>query len=249
MKIFVTLTSGCFLSVAGFYLLLNKKFKKHPYPMIGMACLFQAAYFFSYFDIFSICEYGLIEGLGYNLGLWKMMSSQGIIEGFSAWSNYGKWKEEYFTPEDSYRIFVNYIISWKVKVITLTYLHLCSNSILFIDLFLTLKNPFYPRQKRVIKYKIFLFIVFIFSVSNIWISIRNNNTSINLYDNVRQDQAIKIFLIYTYVMISTTFIPTVLVIFRLCKRGTSRELRQKVIKRHISFFIVYLICLVQVLED
>jgi hypothetical protein len=46
-----------------------------------------------------------------------------------------------------------------------------------------------------------------------------------------------------------TIISTCLVIHRLCKRGTSRELRKKVIRRHITFFLVYLICIVQNFED
>jgi hypothetical protein len=124
----------------------------------------------------------MIEGLGYNLGLWKVMSSQGIFQGFLIWINYVRWKDEYFTPEESYAIFKQYIINWKVMVIVLTYLHLCANSILFIDLYLTLKNPFYPRHKRVIKYKIFLFTVFFCSMFNILWSIFRNRTSINLYD-------------------------------------------------------------------
>jgi hypothetical protein len=46
-----------------------------------------------------------------------------------------------------------------------------------------------------------------------------------------------------------TLIPSILVIKRLCKKGTSREVRMKVIKRHISFLVIYLICIVQVIED
>ena len=33
------------------------------------------------------------------------------------------------------------------------------NCILFIDLYLTLSNPFYPRKKRVIYYYLFTFVV------------------------------------------------------------------------------------------
>ena len=39
--------SGITLMIAGFFILLNKKFKKHPYPLIGLALLFEASYFFS----------------------------------------------------------------------------------------------------------------------------------------------------------------------------------------------------------
>ena len=69
-----------------------------------------------------------------------------------------------FTPELRYTIFKQFIISWKVMVITFTYLHLGANGVIFIDLYLTLRNPFYPRKKRVWKYRIFLLMVLAFSL-------------------------------------------------------------------------------------
>ena len=69
-KVLVGATSGFFLAVTGFYLILNKNFRDHPYPMIGTACLFQAAYFFSYLDIFVVCKLNLIEFHAYSIGFW-----------------------------------------------------------------------------------------------------------------------------------------------------------------------------------
>jgi hypothetical protein len=47
--------SAMFLAFTGFYFLLRKKFNKHPYQLFGWACLFHAAYFASYFEIFFVC--------------------------------------------------------------------------------------------------------------------------------------------------------------------------------------------------
>ena len=87
-----------------------------------------------------------------------------------------------FTPETKYLIFKQFIISWKVMVITFTYLHLGANSVIFIDLYLTLKNPFYPRKKRVWKYRIFLLMILVFALINMLKSIFTYQTSLNLYD-------------------------------------------------------------------
>ena len=61
-------------------------------------------------------------------------------------------------------------------------MHLAANSIIFIDLYLTLKNPFYPREKRVSKYNAFLLVVFVFSAINIIVSIIADGTNLNMYD-------------------------------------------------------------------
>lgn len=40
-------TSGLMLSFVGFYMLLSKKFKQHPYPIIGIASLIHGGFYFS----------------------------------------------------------------------------------------------------------------------------------------------------------------------------------------------------------
>ena len=180
-KVLIGLTSGLFLAFTGFYLILNKNFRHHPYPMIGTACLFQAAYFFSYFDIFVVCKSNLIEYHAYNIGIWTSIKESGPY-GVIEWLNYSSWMAANFTPEIKYLIFKQFIISWKVMVITFTYLHLGANSVIFIDLYLTLRNPFYPRKKRVWKYRIFLLMILIFALINMLKSIFTYQTSLNLYD-------------------------------------------------------------------
>jgi len=130
-----------------------------------------------------------------------------------------------------------------------TYMHLAANSIIFIDLYLTLKNPFYPREKRVSRYNLFLLVVFIFSAINIIYSIVTAGTNLNLYDKTRQSTSIVLFVLFTSVLYLFTVVPTLLVIFKLCRKGTSKKLRAKVIRRHLIFFSIYILSILAVLED
>lgn len=128
-------------------------------------------------------------------------------------------------------------------------MHLAANSIIFIDLYLTLKNPFYPREKRVFSYKIFLLVVFLFSGTNILYSIIYEGTNLNLYDKDRQSGAIFYFILYTSILTSFTIVPTILVIFKLCRKGTSKDLRAMVIRRHIIFFSIYILLILSVVDE
>ena len=47
--------SGWSLGLLGLYLWTSKKFKRHPYPIIAMACLFQGIYFTNYYSIVEVC--------------------------------------------------------------------------------------------------------------------------------------------------------------------------------------------------
>ena len=164
------------------------------------------------------------------------------------WSSYTFFEND-FSSKDSYYYYRYQLITWKVATIISTYMHLAANSIIFIDLYLTLKNPFYPREKRVSKYNIFLLVVFIFSAINILYSIGNKGTNLNLYDKSRQTIAISIFGLYTLVLFLFTVVPTLLVIFKLCRKGTSKKLRAKVIRRHLIFFSIYILSILAVFED
>jgi len=143
-----------------------------------------------------------------------------------------------------FRIFRFFIISWKTIVIVSTYLYIVANSIVFVDLYLTLRNPFYPRKKRVIRYKIFLLLIMGITLGlQLW-SILKNQTSINLYDVNRQSEIIDKFKNLAIFLLIITLVATFLVIIRLGKNGTSHELRILVLKRHITFLFVFIICLI-----
>ena len=87
--------------------------------------------------------------------------------------------------EDKFNWFRRLLISWKVTTILSTYLGIVVNSIIFIDLFLTLNNPFFPRKKRMIKYRLIVMTVVLAISVTLTYSIINDGTSVNLYDYKR----------------------------------------------------------------
>ena len=107
---------------------------------------------------------------------------------------------------------------------SLMFTFLAAYSVVFIDLYLTLKNPFYPRGKRVIWYKIYLILCFLVGLTMI---IKN------------PDSYVKITLTIYISLYVMTLIPAFLVVVRLCKKGTSKQLRKLVVRRHLIFFAIY----------
>jgi hypothetical protein len=125
-------------------------------------------------------------------------------------------------------------------------LNILVNSFIFIDLFLTINNPFYPRFKRVRWYAIILLgsTIGLFSCLNK--SIKDNGTSIALYDRDAQGLLINILQILTICSIVISFVPFLLVLVRLRKKGTSKDLRNKVFRRHVISFLLFLSIILRV---
>ena len=96
-----------------------------------------------------------------------------------------------------------------------------TNCLINIDLYLTLKNPFYPREKRVLKYYIILIATLVYSVVS------------EVYP--RNETFFKWYIVFLF---SIIFIPGILVIAKLCRKGTSKELRHLVIRRHLIFVAI-----------
>ena len=65
MLLFITkvMSSGA-LALVGSFILLNKKFDKHPYPLMGWACLAQAIFYYN------LCEVQIF----YNCKLYKIVT-------------------------------------------------------------------------------------------------------------------------------------------------------------------------------
>ena len=74
---------------------------------------------------------------------------------------------------------------WKPLVIVAQFLNMSLNTIVFIDLFLTMRNPFYPRKKRNPLYKIFaMFIMVLVATIIVYGRITRGKSTLNLYDNL-----------------------------------------------------------------
>ena len=111
------------------------------------------------------------------------------------------------------------------------------NSVLFIDLYLSIKNPFISRSSRI---KFYQFGCIVICLGQIYITIKNPLT---LYINDAMDRAVNYF---SYVMSVMTILPFFLVMIRLLKKGTSEKLKRLVIKRHAIYFLAYFVYLFDV---
>jgi hypothetical protein len=80
-----------------------------------------------------------------------------------------------------YKIFETVYYSWKLLTTVSAYLTLAANSLVFIDLYLTIRNPFYPRKKRFQKYLIILGSMTLFFTTILFLSIKNEGTDLFLY--------------------------------------------------------------------
>lgn len=114
-------------------------------------------------------------------------------------------------------------------------MNLFFNSIVFIDLYLTLKHPFYPRESRAKYYWASGFvIIFLFMISY------------NIFDPKGPGFNYKQRWIYEYIglfLTLSTILVTFLIVSRLRIEGTSRDLKSKVLKRHLAYFGLYILCL------
>lgn len=80
-----------------------------------------------------------------------------------------------------YKIFETVYYSWKLLTTISAYMTLASNSLVFIDLYLTIRNPFYPRKKRFHRYMIILGSMTLFFSSLLLFSISKEGTDLFLY--------------------------------------------------------------------
>jgi hypothetical protein len=165
-----------------------------------------------------------------------------LIPGLSDWIKNGTYgmNEE----ENLYQVFKLGYLSYRMQAVVFVYLSTMTSSIIFIDLYLTLINPFHPREKRVIFYQVFIFIIgLLVFIDNCSYFIAENIKSPRLFDS---ESISNVLFEYLFVW---TIIPSILILLRLCRRGTSKELRILVIKRHIFYSFIFLLCLFNVIDD
>lgn len=144
----------------------------------------------------------------------------------------------------------NLIMLWKINFLVNRVLMLALNMFMFFDLYFILKNPFYPRQRRAKWYYLLTsLIVLSFGMFTVY-SVYFKQTGVNLLD-FEPDYTIYVFTLKAYLII-TTFITTIfalLIIFRLQKPGTSKDLRRKVLSRHILYYFLCMLIIVNYAFD
>ena len=105
---------------------------------------------------------------------------------------------------------------------------------IFLDLYLTLYNPFYPRESRVWKYYVTLIFSSFFVLGYI------------VYQIISGLEITKYFETgyVAWILFAPPFLVSIissfLVLLRLCKRGTSKKLRIIVFRRHLIYMMLYI---------
>lgn len=153
--------SGLSLMFMGLYLLLGTNFKKHPYPLLAWACIFESALFFNWSQKLAVIQFKLHKILAVSL-------YGGDLSDFRI----------------TYECLKKLILCWKVLFATLLQLNIVTNGLIYIDLYLTLKNPFYPRSRRAKKYYIIMLSVFLVSSSISYYTYTNNTFTLKVYDKL-----------------------------------------------------------------
>ena len=110
-----------------------------------------------------------------------------------------------------------------------------SNALLFLDLYLTLKYPFHPRESR--KWTYFPILAFLLALGFPFIFI----DPIGTLDDVANHVIDHLIVGLIYISSVTSIISSVLVAKRLSKKGTSKNLRWLVFKRHLIYIILYMV--------
>lgn len=143
-----------------------------------------------------------------------------------------------------------YIGFWKVLFYVGTLLQIGLNSMIYIDLWLTLRNPFYPRRKRNKYYNTAIFAILTYITVILVSNQRTKGTTLDLYDFKNDDEffvfGYKSFFVFLLLLV---FLPMIRIIVILCRKGTSKDLRYKVLKYQIVYFWLYIITLISASHD
>ena len=79
-QVFLESLSGILLSLVGFYMMLGTKFKQHPYPLIGFACLVHGGYYFSQVQFLTVCYFNVFNRVEYRRGIFDSIYTSGLLQ-------------------------------------------------------------------------------------------------------------------------------------------------------------------------
>ena len=141
----------------GFFLLVNKKFKGvHPYGLYAGACLSQALVHFNAYNFKITCDM-MPKMLLWSTGLIPTILDRiGTSDGFLSWFNFEEWIQVNTSTKMQFRASNVLLYDWSGLKVMFLNINIILNSLVFVDLFLTIRNPFYPRKRRMTTY---LFVV------------------------------------------------------------------------------------------
>lgn len=146
------------------------------------------------------------------------------------------------SQESLYNTVVLYIGFWKVLFYVGTMLSIGLNSMIFIDLWLTLRNPFYPRRKRNKYYNMAIIGIIAYLCTIMITNQRQKGTTLDLYDFKNDDNFFVLgYKSFFIVLLVCVCFPMIMIIWILCRRGTSRDLRLKIFKYQVIYFFLFLL--------
>lgn len=85
-------------------------------------------------------------------------------------------------PENELHLYHLLAINRHVLCHVALYMTITGHTLIFVDLFLSLRNPFYPRQKRWTRYKLILFGVFLGFLVTTIIKVNHTDVGLKLYN-------------------------------------------------------------------
>jgi hypothetical protein len=132
------------------------------------------------------------------------------------------------------------LASYKIIFATFLLMSIVTNGLMYIDLYLTLRNPFYPRSRRAKKYFFILFIMLVLSLSVSSYTYSTQTFTLLVYDNNLYPLSLFMRVTIISFLISTVYVIP-MIIWRLCQPGTSRSLRNKVIQRYLVYLLIFLL--------
>jgi len=186
--------------------LWNEKLNTHPYKLISLIALIDATYFLIYNTIENICNFKLYTIFAYTV-LWDGSESR---------------------QKESLIFLIN------ISILLFRFLFMLSfllNSFLCLDLYLTVKNPFYPAHRRMKFYILYSVIVTLPTVFwELW-KFGEEGASAETAEEVTMLIAFVIF-------VTVAIITTVFASKRILRPGVSQEVRSTVISRHIKYIVM-----------
>lgn len=133
-------------------------------------------------------------------------------------------------------------------LITSAFLYFLLNTIVIIDLYLTMRNPFFPRRNRQPLYNTIIacsmILILIFAIFDV--------REFNLHELSNDSKHGKIqvhFVIITGIMAGSQFIPMLLVIKNLYQRGTSQNVKIQARRRHVIYMSLCLVMIYDLIKD
>lgn len=223
------MVSSINLLVLSMYLIISNKFKRHPYPLIAITSAVESFYYCTLYLPNRICELNLAR-----LFTYTKAAAKWDVE----WSVSTSAKEEYRS--------LLFLKGVQLFIDDLSlYLNLFFNTVIFIDLLMTLRNPFYPGTMRILIFYLFA----VLQVIAIAITFRVGDVQTKLRPGFDFKTEHVWYLFAENILAVVIFLVTLLVFIRLASKETPALFRKRVCKQHMLYFAFYLVFLLWTFKD